>query len=154
MKAFLVISFLSFGSLAMACPDLSGAYYCPDERESQSNLAITQVERDGVTTYTMNDFETTVLIADGVKRRSEEIGGGFKKISEQVIACEGDVLNWSETYVVSKTKTGDLIASGDKSVSIKRGEDGDLLSVGREILDFQGQKKTNVINDTCIRQRL
>jgi hypothetical protein len=75
MKKILFIFTLFTGSIAMACPNLTGNYACIDEQFGNYTLEITQTGSGRNTTYTVVDYQgVEVSKADGVWRASNEEG--------------------------------------------------------------------------------
>jgi hypothetical protein len=88
MKSLSLIALLFTGVSAFACPDLSGNYTCT-LNAGALDLAITQSEANGVTTYVFNGQP---IVADGQQFMMQDQADGSIKNQSLTYSCDATQL--------------------------------------------------------------
>lgn len=90
----IVIAGMLFGSVAMACPDLSGTFICKDEQNSPAEFTVSQTVVNGSTLYTITDAEGPFSFpTDGKTYTSTHKGDGYVAVTQTVGSCSADIFN-------------------------------------------------------------
>lgn len=126
MSKFVTLVAFFFGSVAFACPDLSGTYICEGE-DGKYEATISQKVVNGVTVYTMTeDGESTDIAADGKPITSVEKDGEYVFTMQQVASCTADALKIDVNMTLSDDsgnvwlqETAHVLVSLDASRNLK-----------------------------------
>lgn len=124
MKIIATLSCIFLSFTAMACPDLTGTYFCSDNHGSYQ-VQYTQQVVDDITVYTISHEEgSNSLPADG-KKYSEmrEDQSGSKEIREIQTSCSADTLNIAYRWIyidISGVQTIDNRLNASVSLDSKR----------------------------------
>lgn len=112
MTKSIVALILLAGSLAQACPNLSGTYVCEG-----GEMVVSQAEVDGVTTYTLTDSEgVQSIVADGKPYSQTESDQGITYTMTTVASCAADTLNLDMNMALSDDKGTKLLEVNAKAV--------------------------------------
>lgn len=136
----IVLASAFFGSVAMACPDLSGTYICGDENTNFESVVTQRVE-NGFTVYTETTPDGSVdYPADGKTYSFTEKGEGFSTTVETVGTCSADAFNLAYSAFYKNDK-GEPIGSRKGNISTSLDENKNLLFVDT---DSEGTTSTSV----------
>jgi len=153
MLRSLSLAVLFVSSAATACPNLTGKFLCTNDDGTPSPVEISQVQQNGVTTYTVSsEDKSDQLVADGQNRTTVEKGDGLVSTLNRQVTCLGEKLHWIEKiHLGAEGSEEGLRIELDSKLRI--GEKGELISdvvaeMGMTELGFDKEEYTVV----CPRQ--
>ena len=148
MNSLFAAFILFFGSAAVACPELSGRYMCPQENSSELiETVVTKTHFDGVLTFILQDAHRKVeFVTDGYDNDEFERFGDklmVQTINSRCSGVEKVISEIQQTLVDENTRETAQLAK--MKVSLSRSSTGSLVLKGEEMLPSRGAKTQQIV---------